>query len=264
MNCVSFIRLVPLRAVIGVACAFAAALSAQTTDSPPAKTETSRLQQMENTYQLNLRKLHAPLLTDYLRDLERLRQSYIAKDHPLEAKKVEDEIAKAKKLTASTGTFDFTPPKKDQPPPSPPPQLAKLKRLAANAITLQAEEATVTSANSTAIVKDSRGKAILLGQASWKNVSIPAGTYEILAVRASAKIEAPRVITFTIADHTVTCPLKPSDATKDDDSFRILRLGTLTLETDVTEAFVSLQLDQPENPIFWLRSLVIAKPKPKP
>jgi hypothetical protein len=263
MNCASFTRLAPIRAVIGVACAFAVALSAQTTDSPPAKAETSRLQQMENTYQLNLRKLHAPLLTDYLRDLERLRQSYIAKDHPLEAKKVEDEIAKVKKLSATTGTFDFTPPKKDQPPP-PPPALAKLKRLAANTITLLAAEATVTSANSTAIVKDSRGKAILLGQATWKNVSIPAGTYEILAVRASAKIEAPRVLTFTIADHAVTCPLQPSDATKDDDSFRLLHIGTLTLETDLNDASVSLQLDKPENPIFWLRSLVIAKPKPKP
>jgi len=244
---------------------FACHLAAQPGDSAPTKTETSRLQLMENTYQTNLRKFHTPILADYLRDLERLKQTLLAKDRTEDAKKVDEEILKVKKQGSTTGTFDFPVPKKESPPATP--DLAGVKpprRMAANAITLQATDATVSTARGTAITKDAPIKAVLIGEAIWKNVNIPAGTYDILAVRATADIDTPRTVTVSVGGQTITRTLKPNDTTGSEDAFRILRLGNVTFEKDVASDTLKLSVDQPDKPILWVRSVIIGQPKPKP
>lgn len=237
----------------------------QPAEPVPAKTEVSRLQLMENTYQTNLRKLHTPLLADYLRDLERLKQTLIAKERQEDARRVDDEILKVKKQGSTTGTFDFPVPRKEAPPAST--ELAANKpprRMATNAITLQAADAAVNTARGTTLTKDSPVKAVLLGEATWKDVNVPAGTYDLLAVRASAQIDTPLSVTITVGGQTVTRTLKPTDATGSEDAFRILRIGSVTFEKDVVAGTLTLAVDQPNKPVFWVSSVVFGQPRPKP
>ncbi len=85
----------------------AAHLMAQGTDATP--TPAARLDQLDSTYSTNLRLYHAPVILDYLRELEKLRQSYAAKGSNDEAAQVQAEIDKAKKLSTSTGLLSYDP-----------------------------------------------------------------------------------------------------------------------------------------------------------
>ena len=135
--------------------------------------------------------------------------------------------------------------------------------MGSNAVTLLAGNAVVNSGNGTALTKDAPSKAILLGSAQWNDVTAPAGTYDILVVRASAPLDAPRTITCTVAGQTVSRVLRPTDTTGGEDAFRILRVGTITLEQDISGATLTLSVDEPDKPFLWVRSVIFGQPRPK-
>ena len=240
----------------------------QSADTAAPKPEMSRLQQLENTYQTRLRPLHAPVLNEYLRDLERLKQTLAAKDRAADLKHVDAEIARVKKMAATTGVFDYKLPKPDAPPAladkNGPSGKTIAGRFGADALVLPAGEATVKSGQGTAIMKDAPAKAILLGEATWKASRIAAGTYDLIAIAACAKSDEPRTITLKFNGKEITSPLTAAQVTGSNDNFRILRIGQITLDRDVTDAALTVQLDQPDKPILWVRSVVFARPKDKP
>jgi hypothetical protein len=245
--------------------------TAQTTTEAAAtdsKADILRLQALETTYQTNLRKLHGPILLDYLRELEQLKQRLTVKDRLIEAKQADTEISRVKQLVATTGALEPLPPRKEPPPPElagpadknrrPPPRPPQ------DAIVLSAEDAKVSSGLGTTLVKDSPTKAVLLGTATWKVPTVTAGTYDLVAVYSCAKLEPPRSVTVRFAGNEVKRPLSNNQITATEDTFRILRIGQITLDKEVSNEELTIELDQPDKPVLWVRSLAISKPKPKP
>ncbi len=253
-----------VRLLIVLALGSSVGFSQTTTDAHDTKADALRLQALETTYQTNLRKFHGPIITDYLRDLDQLKQRLTVKDRLAEAKQVEAEITRVKLLVSTTGILELVPPKKEPPPPEiAAADKARKPRPLQNAIVLPAEDAKLASGQGTAIVKDSPSKAILLGSATWKVPTVVAGIYDLVAVYSCAKLVPPRSVTVRYAGNEVKKLLTMNQITATEDTFRILRIGQITLEKDVTDETLTIELDQPDKPILWVRSLALAKPKPK-
>jgi hypothetical protein len=71
-------------------------------------------------------------------------------------------------------------------------------------------------------------------------------------------------VTVRFAGNEVKRPLSNNQITATEDTFRILRIGQITLDKEVSNEELTIELDQPDKPVLWVRSLAISKPKPKP
>ena len=67
----------------------------------------SRLEQLEATYLTNLRPLHAPVLQDYLRQLELLKNQFTARNRADDARQVDAEIQRVKSIISTTGVLPY-------------------------------------------------------------------------------------------------------------------------------------------------------------
>jgi hypothetical protein len=157
----------------------------QSADTPP--TPAARLEQLDGTYSSNLRKYHAPVILDYLRDLEKLRQNLSSQSRDAEALQVQAEIDKTKKLSTSTGLLSYDPlkppPEPQQPSPSKPPPPGKGgRRFSPDAITLSITNATNATPAAGTVKPAPDDKALPLGHAEWRVDKIPAGVYEVMLI----------------------------------------------------------------------------------
>src|SRR6476620_6604559 len=75
---------------------------------PAAAFSQSRLEQLESTYQANLRALHAPLLQDYIRQLDLVKSQFIARNRLTDAQQVDAEIARVRTIASTTGVFPYS------------------------------------------------------------------------------------------------------------------------------------------------------------
>lgn len=246
-----------------------AVLLTTSTHSQTPPVSTTRLQQLDSTYQTNLRKLHAPLLNDYERELETIKQKLIARNRDADARAFDEEIVRVRTIAATTGVLPYDAPKKLEPMPidGTPPKPAKtivpgLKKAGGDTIVLTAAEA-LPSAQFPLVMRNSPDKALQLGRASWKVPNVAAGTYDLILIYASASIPGGHSISANINGTDITLPLTVTQATGSDENFRLARIGQITFDKDVTDAPLTLHVEPFDASVLWLRSIALAKPKPK-
>ena len=236
-------------------------------NAPTAPSTAARLQQLQSTYQSNLRKLHAPLLADYARELEVLKQTLTTRGRSADALAIESELVRVRGIVATTGILPYDMPRKEGPPmadasvpnPAKPPSAKK----AGDGIAFTAAEA-LPSTEFPLVLRDGPAKALQIGRASWKVTSVPAGTYDLIIFYASAKIPAGQSITAHFNGNDLVLPLTADHATNNDINFRAARIGQLTLEHEVANTTLTLNIEPFNTPTLWMRSLVLTKSKAKP
>lgn len=235
---------------------------AQLPSSPLLQSLTSpeaRLQALENTYAANLRVLHGPVLQDYLRDLEILKNQLVAQGNKADATAVDTEIAAVRKAASTNGVFPLA---SLLPAPSTPagqalaPEAASTKkpssRKSGPMLTLQASDALGSTT--------APGAAASLGELGWSVQSLAAGTYEVAMVYACPALDAPEEVTVSIAGVQQSHKVVPNRATGSGKNFRILRIGTITLDQDIGASTLTLRTSSP-TPHLYIRSVILSRPK---
>ena len=213
-------------------------------------TPAARLEALENTYTVNLRRIHAPVLQDYLRQLELQKSLFAARGRTEEIQQTDAEIARVKQAMSTTGLFQFAPPK-----PAPPPAAATIAGgdvpRRGNVLSLPAAKAVGATTTD----------AAPLGQLEWTVEKLASGTYDVLMVYSCPNLDKPVDLVVNFASQALNHALPVERATGSEKDFRVCRLGTITVSRDVARENLRLQATA-ASPRLAVRSVIFAVPKP--
>lgn len=218
----------------------------------------SRLEQLEATYQANLRTIHAPVLQEYLRQLELLKNKFTARGQTAEAKRAEDELIRVKAIAASGGVLPYTALEAAVAAPSATalPAAPSAAKASSSLPTLLAAEAFKSGDMNT------KTSAIPLGTAEWRIFKLAAGTYDVLAIFSSEALPLPEEITVNLGGYQAKGTINSERATGSVETFRLHRLCQIKLDSDVSATTLSLTATSQDKPLIWVKKLIFAKPKP--
>ena len=221
------------------------------TASPPS---AARLQQMETIYQKELSARHIPLLGKYLLELQ--RQAATAADKsPYTA-----EIARIQQIISAGGVLDLIATQQAQSGTMPMP--------ASPSVPVPIEQKQALIALSPALAQDitppssADAQTAAVSEISWRIQFIAAGTYDILLHYACPELAEPLKIIVECNGQRLEKELEVERTTKDARSFRILRLGSLTLTSDLRGETLRLSAGDKASPQLLVKSLLITRPRP--
>ncbi len=228
-------------------------LAAQTTTTPAVN-----LDQLDNTYSTNLRKYHAPVIQDYLRELNKLKQTMVGRNRNMDAALVQTEIDKVKKLSNTTGLLPYdslnalssghssedAPRKKND-----------------TAIVLAAGSETRSSPDRSTLKLKPTGKALPIGAAEWMVEKITPGSYRVAVQYTCPNTPEGIVISAKIGTASVQRKLTSEDTTSDINEFRFTKLGYITIDQELTKEPIVLQNLDPTNAAIWVRQIILTKVK---
>ncbi len=228
-------------------------IAAQQPAAPPAA--ITRLQQMEGIYQKELSARHIPLLGKYLTELQ--RQTATAAT-PAEKQAYQAEILSIQRIISAGGVLDLIAVQQSQagampmPVPKPVPVERKQALIALSPALAQSVSPTPAANAETAAI----------GEAEWRIELIAAGSYDILLHYACPELAEPMKVSVEFNGQTVEKVLDVIRATKDAQTFRIARLGSLTLTGDQRGQTLRLRAGDKTSAKLILKSLLITKPRP--
>lgn len=253
-----------MRRVLGILLCTAGLAAAQQ-PAPPASTAPaattaaspqsgSRLQQMESIYQKELSTRHIPLLGKYLIELQ--RQAAAATDKTAYT----TEIARVQQIINAGGVLDLIATQQAQagtmpmpapmPAPVPPEQKQALITLAP---ALAQESSPKPPADA---------QTATVGEIAWRIEYITAGSYDILLHYSCPGLKEPLKLRVEFNGQTLEKELDVDRGTATAQTFRILRLGSLTLTGDVRGETLRLSAGDKASPQLILKSLLITRPRP--
>jgi hypothetical protein len=230
--------------------------SAQTTPASPP-TPPAQWLQLEATYQNELKKIHVPLLSAYVNDLQRLAA---ASSNAETTVTIEKELQYLQSVISSGGVIDLTQLATDlnrekSPPPPLTPRQATNALLVLNPI--QAATTTPTPAPA-AVTPD----AVEFTHITWLIEALPKGSYDVIAQCSVTALPATGDLTLSFAKNRLTFPLEKRHLAAKPDSFRLLKLGTLELPIDVKDSLI--ELHAPKDSQIKIRQLLITQAKTDP
>ncbi len=216
----------------------------------------ARLQQMESIYQKGLSARHIPLLGKYLLELQRLAATAPAADKPA----YDAEIGRIQQIISAGGVLDLIATQQAQsgamPMPAPLP------------VPMPIEQKQALIALSPALAQDISPKAAAdaptaaIGEIAWRIEFIAAGTYDILLNYACPEQADPLDLRVEFSGQMLTKELETGRMTKDAQTFRILRLGSLTLTNDVRGETLRLTAGDKASTKLICKGLLITRPRP--
>jgi hypothetical protein len=223
------------------------------TAQQPAAPAT-RLRQMEAIYQKELSSRHIPLLGKYLVELQ--RQAASATDKAA----YQAEISRIQQIISSGGVVDLIAAQQAQsnamPMPPPTPEIVPVERRQALIVLSPALASKIVpfpAPNTTTAV---------LAEAEWRIEAIAAGTYDVLVQYACPDMTGDVPLSVEFNGQTVEKALEADRATKDAQTFRIFRLGSLTLTGDHRGETLRFAAGDKNSPKLILKSILITKPRP--
>ncbi len=220
-----------------------------------ASADNSRLRQMETIYQLQLRSRHIPLLSGYITDLQKLA-AQAADPAPYQK-----EIERVQGIISSGGVMDLaaavqslkTP--SEAPVPQSLPMPARVPRGVMALTPALARSITPTPDGSAS------PEAAAIGEMEWRIETLPAGTYEVLLNYACTALEKPLPVQVMLGGYKVEGALDAGKTTPDTTTYRLLRLGQITLPTDVRGETLRLTAGAKGSNALLLRQLMITRAK---
>lgn len=234
---------------------------AENASAPASITPTvTRLAQLDSTYLFSLRKFHGPVLLDYQRDLERLKQLLIARNRPDDAKHVDAEIEYVKTLITTTGVLPYTaliPPPPEQPAPENSsfiPPRGRKKMPDTPALSLNAAET-----NRSSLPMNAKAEGLPIGSAEWPVKKLPAGNYDVVMFFSCASLEKPEKITLRFAGQEFNTALPIERVTGSDLNYRPYRIAKIVLDQEVTDGTLSIQGEAPASPHLFIRGIFLLK-----
>jgi len=213
---------------------------------------------MESIYQKGLSAKHIPLLGRYLIELQ--RQAATATDKSA----YNAEIARIQQIISAGGVLDLIATQQAQtgsmPMPSPMPSPMPVP------VPVEQKQALIALAPALAqeVVPKPPADAqtATIGEIAWRIEFIAAGNYDILLHYACADLEEPLKIVVKCNGQILEKELDMEHATKDAQTFRILRLGSLALTSDLRGETLRLVAGDKDSPKLIVKSLLITRPRP--
>ncbi len=217
--------------------------------------EDSRLRQMESIYQQQLRARHIPLLGLYLTDL----QAHAAKASdpaPFRA-----EIDRVQAIISGGGVVDLSAAVQtlqastEIPVPTPMPMPRKSSQ---GLVMLTADLARSISPLPAGSASPN---AAAVGQIEWLIETLPAGSYEMVLQYACPDLAGPLSLSVEYGGQKLEAALDKDKGTQNARTFRILRLGQMTLAAETKGQILRLTAGTKDGSALLLRSLVITRAK---
>lgn len=213
----------------------------------------TRLQQMESIYQKELSARHIPLLGKYLVELQ--RQAATATDKAA----YDAEISRIQQIISAGGVLDLIAMQQSQsgatPTPAPMPPPVPIERKQALIALAPALAQTVSPA------PPPDAQTAPVGEAEWRIELIAAGTYDILLHYACPELADPVKVRVEFSGQVLEKELDAARVTKDAQTFRIMRLGSLVLTGDQRGETLRLSAGDKSSPKIILKSLLITRPR---
>lgn len=221
----------------------------------------ARLEMMEKTYATNLRPIHGPVMQDYLRELDLLKNKMTAGGRTAEAAAVDAEISRIRQAMATTGVFPYNMPGDGTPAdPAKATTSESAKPVPGGGAPRRSFTLQASRANGSTLAA---GSAAPLGALDWTVEKLAAGTYDIAMVFACPPLDAPEDLTLTFAGGMHTFKLPAERATGSEKNFRIFRLGTITVEKDVAAGNLRLSSGA-ATPKIMVRSVILSRAETPP
>jgi len=234
------------------------ALGSAVAQLAPGTEGTSRLDQMEAIYQKELSARHIPLLGKYLTELQRQAATASTEDKPFYV----EEIARIQEVISAGGALDLIAAQQTpngqlpMPAPMPPPAPNEHK----NALIVLTPAQSVRFEPSMPVDASSA----VVTEAEWRIPVIEAGSYDVLLHYSCPTLPSSIPIKITFAGQTLEIELDPKKATKDAQSFRIIRVGSLTLTGEHRGETLRLSVGEKSQAAVLLKSVLVTKPRPSP
>lgn len=226
---------------------FFAIASSQAQTTAPAT-----LEQMEAIYQRELSTRHIPLISQYLIGLQKAAASATDKAPYLA------EIARVQELLKRGGVIDLAAARASQsagaampmpmPEAPPPPKEAK-----------QAVIALSPALSKGSVSVEPTAK---IGEMEWRVEFMAAGAYDVHVEYACPVLSAPLKLVVEIAGQQIETELPVEKVTKDAETFRVLRLGRVTLPADLRGRDLRITAGDKSSSSLILRHLFITPAKP--
>ncbi|MEN3941336.1 hypothetical protein WJU23_08590 [Prosthecobacter sp. SYSU 5D2] len=243
-------------------CSFAFALpslgTAQVTlpvNSAPvsASGENSRLRQMETIYQLQLRAKHIPLLSKYITDLQALAEQ--APD-PMP---YQQEIERIQGIISRGGVVDLAAAVQSLKTPAEAPITQPLPAPMGNRRAFIALTPALARSISPTPDGSASPEAAAIGEIDWRIDSLPAGTYDIVLNYACPKLDMPLQVRLTLGREKVEAVMDASNLTPTADTFGLVKLGQITLATELRGESLKLSAGDKTGNALLIRQLVITR-----
>lgn len=224
----------------------------------PDNRADSKLQQMEAIYQQQLRARHIPILGEYLTELK--KQLTRASDPaPYNA-----EIERIQTIISAGGIVDLTETVRALHPETP--LAAQTPVKAAGKPTRVVTTLTPGFAQSILPMPEGSASPIAaeIGQMIWRLDHLPAGVYDFVLQYASLSVDQNVSLSIELADQKITSELTGRHTTKDAKTFRLMRLGQMTVGETKSGTTLTLTANTTLKPSLIVKSLVIAPVKRSP
>ena len=207
------------------------------------------LEQMEAIYQRELSTRHIPLISQYLIGLQKGAVS--ASDNaPYLA-----EIARVQELLKRGGVIDLAAARAPQPAmPMPMPEAPAKPKEAAQAVIALSPALSKGSVSVEPTAK--------IGEMEWRVEFMAAGSYELHLEYACPVLSAPLKLVADLAGHQIEAELPVEKVTKDAETFRVLRLGRVTLPGDLRARDLRITAGDKSSSSLILRHIYITLAKP--
>jgi hypothetical protein len=232
-----------IRALFIVLFIAATALRAQT----PAT-----LEQMEAIYQRELSMRHIPLISQYLISLQKAYASAADKAPYLA------EMARVQDLLKRGGVIDLAAARASQTAgaamPMPMPEAPPKPKEAAQAVIALSPALSKGSVSVEPTAK--------IGEMEWRVEFMAAGSYELHIEYACPVLSAPLKLAMDLAGQQIETELPVEKVTKDAQTFRVLRLGRVTLPVDLRARDLRITAGDKSSSSLILRHLFITPAKP--
>lgn len=218
-----------------------------------ASSENSRLRQMETIYQLQLRAKHVPLLSNYITDLQKLAAKETdAAPYQKEIERIQGIISRGGVVDLAAAVQSLKTPAETplmQPMPAPMPQGRAFIAL------------TPALARSISPTPDGSAspEAAAIGEIDWRIEVLPAGTYDIVLNYACPVLENPMKLQVNLGRERVEATLDESNITPSATAYGLLRLGQITLTTEMRGESLRLMAGMRDDKSLLLKQLVITK-----
>ena len=224
---------------------FFAIASSQAQTTAPAT-----LEQMEAIYQRELSMRHIPLISQYLISLQKAAASATDKAPYLA------EIARVQELLKRGGVIDLAAARapQDAGTPMPMPEAPPPPKEAAQAVIALSPALSKGSVSVEPTAK--------IGEMEWRVEFMAAGGYELHLEYACPVLSAPLKLVVELAGQQIETELPVEKVTKDAETFRVLRLGRVTLPADLRGRDLRITAGDKSSSSLILRHLFITPAKP--
>jgi hypothetical protein len=209
------------------------------------------LEQMEAIYQRELSTRHIPLISQYLIFLQKGAVSTTANASYLA------EIARVQELLKRGGVIDLAAARAPQPAmpmPMPMPEAPAKPKEAEQAVIALSPALSKGSVSVEATAK--------IGEMEWRVEFMAAGSYELHLEYACPVLSAPLKLMADLAGQQIEMELPVEKITKDAETFRVLRLGRVTLPADLRGRDLRITAGDKSSSSLILRHLFITPAKP--